>query len=78
METIQGILSILAGESFLNPSGVKLVMRNTPPGGSEKQRAAAATDFLTRVLGASSGNDVSASGDSQDPTVFLMDNATLV
>jgi hypothetical protein len=72
MTTIQGKLEIVNNLSFLNPTGVQLVMRNTPPGGSFDQRAAAATAFLTEVAGARDGDSISVTGDPQDPMVFLV------
>jgi hypothetical protein len=77
MTTIQGTLQIVANMSFLQPSGVQLVMRNTPPGGIFTQRAAAATAILTQSVGASNGSLISVTGDPDphDVTVFLMDSA---
>jgi len=77
MPTIQGTLQIVANLSFLQPSGVQLVMRDAPPGGSFTQRAAAATAMLTQSVGASNGSTISVTGDPdpRDATVFLMDSA---
>jgi hypothetical protein len=77
MTTIQGTLQIVTNLSFLQPSGVQLVMRDTPPGGIFAQRAAAATALLKQSVGASNGSMISVTGDPdpQDPTVFLMDSA---
>jgi hypothetical protein len=77
MMSIQGILQLVGNLSFLQPTGVQLIMRNTPPGGSFNQRAAAATAFLTQGIGAGNGSAISVTGDPDplDPTVFLMDSA---
>jgi hypothetical protein len=77
MTTIQGTLQLIGNLSFLQPTGVQLVMRNTPPGGDFNQRAAAATAFLTQGIGAGNGTAVSVTGDPDplDATVFLMDSA---
>jgi hypothetical protein len=77
MATIQGRLQIINNLSFLQPSGVMLVMRNTPPGGTFSQREAAATSILTQSVGAGTGSLISVTGDPDplDATVFLMDSA---
>jgi hypothetical protein len=77
MTTIQGKLQIVTSLSFLQPSGVQLVMRDTPSGGTFTQRAAAATAVLTQGVGAANGSMISVTGDPdpQDATIFLMDSA---
>jgi hypothetical protein len=75
MATIQGTLQIIGNQSFLQPSGAQLVMRNTPPGGGFDERAAAATVVLTHI--GPNGSMVSVTGDIDplDDTVFLVDSA---
>lgn len=79
METRQGILEIVANQSFLKQSGggteIQLVMRNTPPGGDFAHRSAAATAYLTEVVGAVSGDGVAVTGDIQGEGLFLVDSA---
>jgi hypothetical protein len=77
MTTIQGTLQLIGNLSFLQPTGVQLVMRNTPPGGDSNQRAAAATAFLTQGIGAGNGTAISVTGDLDplDAAIFLMDSA---
>lgn len=75
--TIQGKLQLVSNLSFLQPTGVQLVMRNTPPGGSFNQRAAAATALLTQGIGATNDSIISVTGDP-DPLnarIFIMDFA---
>jgi len=74
METKKGTLEIVGGLSFLKPSGIQLVMRNTPPGGTFNQRAAAAKPFFA-VIGAGNGSSISVTGDTSGE-VFLIDSAT--
>jgi hypothetical protein len=79
VETIQGQLEIVANLSFLKPGGVRLVMRNTPPGGSFEKRSYAATAYLTEVVHAHDGSHICVTGDP-DPAnnkVFLVDSAKL-
>jgi hypothetical protein len=72
METREGKLEIVGGLSFLNPSRVQLVMRDTPAGGTFDQRAAGATAFLVEVVKANDGDQISVTGSPKpEPTMVI-------
>ena len=79
MPTIAGKFELVASLSFLDPGAggrqVQLVMRNTPPGGDFGERSAAATAYLTEVVGASDGDSITVTGDAVNRRVFLVDSA---